>query len=330
MQVCKALAQVPEDTDSVATIGIFDGVHLGHRRLVKAVVERAKARNVQAWAITFDPHPATLHQPERGVRLIMSLSDRLATLSALGLDGVLVEPYTRELSSLSPRQFVERYFVKGLGVKEVIVGQDVRFGHDNCGDIHTLFSLGEEFGFTVTVVSEQTAKSGRRYSSTWVREALKAGDVAQVKEILGSPHRVRGQVVHGFKRGRELGFPTANLDAETVGEIPGDGVYAGWLVRSVPNSQHAYERLAAAISVGTNPHFDGEKRTIEAHVLGRSDLNLYGENVGIEFIKKLRGMQSFDCLDDLLNQMDEDLRAAAELLSVPAAGRVNPAAVTAR
>ena len=330
MQVCHSLSELPVGITTVATIGIFDGVHKGHRRLLRAVVEAARRRDAQAWAITFDPHPVTVHNPERGVRLIMSVEDRLAGLSALGLDGVLVEPYTLELAALTPREFVERYLCAGLGVREVVVGEDMRFGRGNSGDVDTLRALAAEFDFDVTVVGEHTAGTGRRFSSTWVREALIAGDVEMVASIMGAPHRVRGVVVHGFKRGRELGFPTANLDADAVGEIPGDGVYAGWLVRSVPGSPQALERLAAAISVGTNPQFDGQKRTVEAHVLGRSDLNLYGEDVGIEFISKLRGMQTFSSLEALLEQMDEDLRQAAEVLSVPAAGRVDPASVTAQ
>ncbi|OKL47792.1 riboflavin biosynthesis protein RibF [Boudabousia liubingyangii] len=328
MEIVRQRKELPAGLKSVATIGIFDGLHRGHRELISELIRVAKAENVPAWVITFDPHPAHLHAPEKNLRLITSLTDRLSGMEALGVDGVLVEPYNWDLAGMTAEEFVKDYFVEGLGVKAVVVGQDVRFGVNNSGNLETLKELGERYGFAVQVLEEQCSKAGRRYSSTWVRDALAEGNVEQVAHVLGSYHRVRGQVVHGHKRGRALGFPTANLDAEMVGEVPGDGVYAGWLERRVPGS-NAVERLAAAISVGTNPHFEGQKRTVEAHVLGRADLNLYGSEVAVDFVKKLRPMLVFNSLDELLAQMDEDLRQAAQILSVPVAGRVDPAAVTA-
>ncbi|AOZ72877.1 riboflavin biosynthesis protein RibF [Boudabousia tangfeifanii] len=329
MQIAKELSQLPSGLACVTTIGIFDGVHRGHQELINQVVSLAKKYQVQAWAVTFDPHPAVLHAPEKYIRLITPISDRLNALAAMGLDGVLVAPYTWDLAALTPREFVSQYFVSALGVKAVVVGSDVRFGKDNAGDLTTLRELGQEFGFEVVVVDEQQHDDGRRFSSTWVRQALATGQVSEVAEVLGHYHRVRGQVVHGAKRGRELGFPTANLDAETLGEVPADGVYAGWLIRAIPGT-NAEERLAVAISVGTNPQFEGQKRTIEAHVLGRSDLNLYGQEVAVDFVKRIRPMWKFDSLEQLLAQMDEDLRQTACTLGVPVAERIDPKAVTAK
>ncbi|MBV7363873.1 bifunctional riboflavin kinase/FAD synthetase [Actinomycetaceae bacterium TAE3-ERU4] len=327
MREYTSIDQLPAGVESVVTIGIFDGLHRGHRHLISQVIKYAKSLGVQSWAVTFDPHPAHLHAPDRKIRLITSLRDRLNGMKKMGLDAVLIEPYTWELAGLMPEEFVRRYFVEGLGAKLVVVGRDVKFGKDNSGDLGTLRSLGEKYGFSVLVVDEQNDSAGNRYSSTRIRAALGTGDVQSARAILGDNHRVRGKVVHGLKRGRKLGFPTANLDAQKVGEIPADGVYAGWL--SWVDEENKEHRFAAAISVGTNPHFDGEKRTIEAHVLGRADLNLYGLVVVVEFVSKLRDMATFASLEELLGQMDEDLRDAASILGVPAAGRVDPREVTA-
>ena len=178
------------------------------------------------------------------------------------------------------------------------------------------------------MVTDIQAPEGRRWSSSWVRELLAEGDVAGAARVLGHLHRIRGTVEHGFKRGRALGFPTANLHDGIEGVVPADGVYAGWVVRSVPGTESA-EFLPAAISVGTNPHFDGIDRTVEAHVLGRSDLNLYGERIAITFVSRIRPMLSFDSLDGLLTQMDEDLRRTAYILGIAVSTRIDPGAVTA-
>ncbi|MDO4888291.1 MAG: bifunctional riboflavin kinase/FAD synthetase [Actinomycetaceae bacterium] len=320
----------PEDIDlgrTVVTIGVFDGVHRGHRAVLAETVRQAKRHGLPSVALTFDPHPATVHGAQP-VHLVTTLADRIERLAAAGIDAVYVQQYTLAYARATPRQFVEEQLVGQLGAEAVVVGADVRFGCDNSGDKDTLVELGERFGFDVTLVMDRESPLGRRWSSTWVRELLAAGDVRGAADVLGRPHRIRGTVVHGFRRGRQLGFPTANLEGENLGEVPADGVYAGWLVRSVPGTK-ATEHLPAAISVGTNPQFDGTQRTVEAHVLGRADLDLYGEDVAIDFVERLRPMMSFDSVAGLLAQMDEDLRGTAEVLSVPTAGRVDPSAVTA-
>ena len=178
------------------------------------------------------------------------------------------------------------------------------------------------------MVTDIQAPEGRRWSSSWVRELLAEGDVAGAARVLGHLHRIRGTVEHGFKRGRTLGFPTANLQGGIEGVVPADGVYAGWVVRTVPGTQSA-EFLPAAISVGTNPQFDGVERTVEAHVLGRSDLNLYGEKIAVTFVSRIREMMTFDSLDELLFQMDNDLLKTASVLGIAVANRVDPDSVTA-
>ena len=284
---------------------------------------------VQAIACTFDPHPRQVHNPDSPLKLISPLRDRLDAMAAAGLNATFVIHYDESVYTLTPREFVQKYVVDALGAAEVVVGKDFRFGRNNSGDLDTLSALGEEFGFTVTSVDDVTAPEGRRWSSSWVRQLLEEGDVSGAARVLGHLHRIRGTVEHGYKRGRELGFPTANLCNDIEGVVPGDGVYAGWLVRHIGDGGAA-EFLPAAISVGTNPQFDGEVRTVEAHVLGRSDLNLYGENVSIMFVSRIRPMESFESLDALLSQMDEDLRISAYVLGVGVPTRVDPKAVTAR
>ncbi|MDO4612627.1 MAG: bifunctional riboflavin kinase/FAD synthetase [Actinomycetaceae bacterium] len=330
MELWHDRGDIPQGLSSVATIGIFDGLHVGHRRVLSRLVECARERSCAAVAVTFDPHPATLHAPQRGVELILPLEDRLHAMAALGVDATWVVPYTWDLAALSPEDFVRSYFVEALGAEAIVIGRDVRFGRDNAGDVETLRELGARFGFSVESVADVCdPERERRYSSTWVRELLSQGRVSEAAAILGRPYRLRGTVVRGFQRGRELGFPTANLDAADVGMVPADGVYAGWLVHSVPGTL-AVEQLPAAISVGTNPQFDGVRRTVEAHVLGRSDLDLYDQSVAIDFVERLRPMLKMASVEELLDQMDEDLRECAAILGVPCTGRVAPGSVTAR
>ncbi|MFY9263485.1 MAG: bifunctional riboflavin kinase/FAD synthetase [Actinomycetaceae bacterium] len=330
MHIWNSAAEIPADlTASVLTIGIFDGVHRGHYAILAETVRQARERGMFSVALTFDPHPVNVHRPDMDVHLITSLADRLERLESAGLDGVLVQPYTLEYAQTEAEDFVRDQLMGELKARVIVVGEDVRFGRNNAGDGTLLQKLGEKFGIDVILIDDlRDEEDGRRFSSTWVRELLEKGNVREAARILGRPHRVRGAVQHGFKRGREMGFPTANLPGEGIGEIPADGVYAGWLVRQIPRSR-ATVHLPAAISIGTNPQFDGQQRTVEAHVLGRSDLNLYGEEIAIDFIDYVRPMLKLGSVEELLKQMDNDLRSCAEILGVPVAGRVNPDDVTA-
>ena len=329
MEIWRTPTDIPADLEgSVVTIGIFDGVHRGHRAVLETAMRRARECGCPSIALTFDPHPVVVHDPSSNLHLVSTLSDRLDRLAAAGISATYVQEYTLAYAQASPRDFVENQLVGQLKAKTVVVGEDVRFGKDNAGDGALLRELGAELGFDVILVGDLTDEEGRRWSSTWLRELLAAGDVAQARKVLGRPHRLRGEVVHGFQRGRKLGFPTANLTGDELGEVPADGVYAGWLVMDVPGSK-AVIHLPAAISVGTNPQFGNEERTVEAHVLGRCDLNLYGRKIALEFIERIRPMMKFDALDGLTARMDEDLRLTAQILGVPTAGRVDPARVTA-
>ncbi|GGD00841.1 riboflavin biosynthesis protein [Tersicoccus solisilvae] len=329
MQYFPDVAAVPAGFGpSVVTIGNFDGVHRGHQQVIAELVRQARDRAVPAVVVTFDPHPATVHRPESAPTLIMGLADRIEALAGLGVDAVLVMHYTAELARTTAEDFVTGVFLDTLGAQAVVVGHDVRWGRDNAGDREEMERLGAVHGFAVTVIEEYQFGVGdpddpehpagglheRRGSSTWIREALDEGDVRTAATVLGRPHRVRGLVVHGAARGRALGFPTANLDADAVGYIPADGVYAGWLI------DERGERWPAAISVGSNPTFEGVSRQVEAHVIDRPAgeevdvFDLYGQRVAVEFIERLRGMVAYAGVDALIEQMRLDIDATRTLL----------------
>ncbi|PID98608.1 MAG: bifunctional riboflavin kinase/FMN adenylyltransferase [Actinomycetales bacterium] len=329
MEIWRTVADIPDTfAHSVVTIGIFDGVHKGHSAILAKVMEIAKRDGLKAVALTFSPHPKIVHNPDDDLQLITSLDDRLQRLEAAGLDAVFVQHYDLEYAQLSPEDFVTKQLLGQLRARSVVVGQDVRFGKNNMGDGQLLRELSDKYNFTLELVDDLGNEDGIRWSSSWVRDLLNEGDVRGAARVLGRAHRIRGVVQHGFKRGRELGVPTANLAGNNLGEVPANGVYAGWLVTTVPGAK-ATVHLPAAISVGTNPQFAGTERTVEAHVLGRSDLNLYGEEIALDFIEFLRPMLKFSSLDELLAQMDDDLRQTAEVLGVPVSTRLDPKSVTA-
>ncbi|ALO67582.1 bifunctional riboflavin kinase/FAD synthetase [Arthrobacter alpinus] len=305
MQIWNSLDEVPQDFGPcVVTLGNFDGLHRGHQEVLAQVRAEAQARGAKSVALTFDPHPALIHRPDTAPAQIMGLADKLAAMAALGLDGVLVLPYTLEFAQQTPEEFVRRVFVDGLRSCAVVVGHDVRFGKGNTGDLTTMVSLGAELGFDVVVVNDEG--HDRRWSSTWVREALHKGAVDTAAQVLGRAHTMSGEVVHGAARGRELGFPTANLSPDACGIIPSDGVYAGWLTDT-----HGH-RWPAAISVGSNPTFVGVSRQVEAYVIDRPEepveaFNLYGQHVVVEFVQRLRGMVAYTGPEALIEQMHQDV-----------------------
>ena len=301
------LRAVPADLGpSVVTIGVFDGVHRGHQVIVGRAVERAHADGLPCVVLTFDPHPLAVLRPELEPPYLLSLEDRIAELRAARVDGVCVLPFTQAVAELTPEEFAEQVLVEGLRASGVVVGANFRFGHGAAGDTSTLHDLGRQHGFWVETIG--LSGDGETYSSTRVRELLGTGEVAEAALVLGRPHRLVGPVVHGNHRGRELGYPTANLGQATAAAVPADGVYAGWLVRA------GGVRLPAAVSVGTNPTFDGVEQRVEAYVLDRTDLDLYGEQVALEFVERLRGTERFDSAEDLVAQMGRDVARARSLL----------------
>jgi riboflavin kinase/FMN adenylyltransferase len=323
------LDDIPADLGpTVVTLGNFDGVHRGHREVLTRVVREAASRGATPVAVTFEPHPITVLYPDRAPAAVMSLGQRLDALESVGVGATLVLEFTREFAQQTPEEFVRGTFVEALGAVAVVVGKDTRFGVRNSGDVETLRGLGREHGFEVIALDDigdaGSAVSGAaRWSSTQLRSELLAGNVLHAAEILGRPHRVTGTVVHGDHRGRELGFPTANLSEDHEGLVPADGVYAGWLLRLDLRPGDPERVLPAAVSVGTNPTFDGQRRRVEAYVLDRTDLELYGERVAVEFVSHLRPTLRFDSVDELVAQMTDDVERCREILSaiVPSQGR---------
>lgn len=305
------LSSLSEST--VVTIGNFDGVHRGHQFVLATTVAQAAARRALSAVITFDPHPALVHRPESAPPLLTGLQDKLELIAGEGIDVALVLQYSLDFAQLSPREFIKTYVVDSLHAAAVVIGRDVRFGKDNSGDLESLSELGSEFGFEVVVVDDFGApEGGERWSSSVVRQLVFSGEMSAVSALLGRPHRMRGEVVHGDARGRELGFPTANMSQASQGMVPADGVYAGWL--SVVGGAREFQKMPAAVSIGTNPTFSGAERRVESYVIDRKGLDLYGAEVIVEFVQRLRPTLKFDSLEDLIVQMDADVAQARLLL----------------
>lgn len=293
---------------TTVVIGNFDGVHLGHRAVLHAA--RTHDKDGHVMAVTFWPHPNWVIRPGTGPLLLSSLEDRLRLLTEAGADAVQVVDFTPELAEWTPAEFVDRV-IRPMRPDHVVVGDNFRFGHNAAGNVETLRELaaGEFEVNDLDLVTEGSTPT----SSTRIRQVLAAGDVTTAALLLGRWYRFGGEVMHGDQRGRELGFPTANLLAAAGYAVPLDGVYAGWL--SSPD-QPDLGTLPVAISVGTNPTFDGLERRVESYVLDRDDLDLYGSHVDVDFVAHVRGQVRFDGVESLVEQMTQDVADVRVLLGL--------------
>jgi riboflavin kinase/FMN adenylyltransferase len=309
MQVFRSIDDIPEDFGpSAVTVGKFDGVHLGHRAVIGRLLAVAHRERLSSVVVTFDRNPLSVVAPERCPEDLVSVEQKLELLEVTGIDAVLVLTFDRELSRVPAEEFVERYLVSKLHAKTLLVGSDFRYGARGAGDGALLRELGARDGFQVQLIDDVRPDGHDRVSSTWIRSLLAEGDVAYAGVLLGHPPTVRGVVVHGAQRGRQLGFPTANLSPQCEGLIPADGVYAGWLI-------DGGVRHPAAISVGNNPTFEGvPQRQVEAYVIGE-DLDLYDHVVDVEFAERIRGMVAFGGIDALIEQMTSDVDTASRMLA---------------
>jgi riboflavin kinase/FMN adenylyltransferase len=281
---------------SVVPIGIFDGVHRGHQLVLARAVEAARAQDARVVVITFDPHPVGILQPDSVPLMLTTIERRVALLKQYGADSVVVLEFNYALSQQTADEFVEKTLVERLNAVQIVVGANFRFGHRASGDV----ALLRKFGLEVDEVPLLAA--GDVVSSTHIRALIADGEVAEAAELLGRRHLLEGAVVRGDARGRELGFPTANVAIADGIAIPKDGVYAGYVLR--PSGT----RSDAAISVGTNPTFDGETRRVEAYVIDEGhELELYGEHLVVEFAERLRGMERFETVEALVAQMAQDV-----------------------
>ncbi len=323
MQIWRSLADVPADLGPTAvTLGNFDGVHRGHQAVLTRMVDDARAAGLAPVAMTFEPHPKAVHDPEHPPELITGLHDKLDRLAATGLAGTIVVDYTLEFAQQTPQEFVRRWLVDGLGAREVVIGADTKFGRGNAGDVATMQALGTAMGFETTVVDDACAvsESGRRWSSTWVRELLEDGRMLDAADVLGRPHRVRGIVVDGDKLGRQIGFPTANLEP-TAGMIPRHGVFAG---RMTVLDARDNERAAAlvgqpmdtAISIGFNYTVGVEGLRIEGFAIDREGIDLYGAEVSLDLVQWRRPMLDFGSLDALIEALNADVAWCRDVLQL--------------
>ena len=313
MRVWHSVDEVPADLGrSVVVVGNFDGVHLGHQHVIGRARERADDDGLHVVAVTFDPHPMAVLRPDHAPQTLSDLDTRCRMLADAGADDVYVIRFSRDIAAWTPEEFIDRILVGALRARLVVVGANFRFGNRAAGDVATLTRAGETRDFDVEGIPLDGGP--QVWSSTYVRTCLTAGDVEGAAEALGRPYAVAGEVVAGDKRGRELGFPTANVPVRDLA-VPADGVYAGWL-RVLDDGDSA--ALPAAISVGTNPTFDGVRdRRVEAYVLDRTDLELYGRPVEISFVARIRGMVKFDGIDALVATIHDDVTRTRELLGVP-------------
>ncbi|CAN2209064.1 RibF FAD synthase [Candidatus Nanopelagicaceae bacterium] len=288
---------------NVVVIGVFDGVHKGHQLLLNRAKEIADGRTIVA--LTFDPHPTTVFAPDKAPTMLTTLADRVELLKIHNADQVAVMKFNEKFAAMSPADFVSTVLVNQLHASTVIVGKNFTYGHKAAGNVDTLIKSGLTHNFTVD--AQELKSDSSVISSSRIRALVTEGKVEEARELLTRPHRLDGVVVHGEKRGREIGYPTANLGKIEGQTIPADGVYAGWLTVGI-------NFWPAAISIGTNPTFEGERgRQVEAYALDQEGLDLYDKNASIEFGWYLRPTLKFDGLDELLVQMKKDCDKAREL-----------------
>jgi riboflavin kinase/FMN adenylyltransferase len=315
MEVLRDQARCPSPPEgTVVTIGAYDGVHLGHRSVIRLVRRRAAERGLRSAVVTFDRHPASVVRPESAPRLLTDLEQKLELLADTGIDYCLVITFDEARSHESAEDFVKEVLVDCLNAADVVVGEDFHFGHRRAGNVPLLRRLGGELGFQVDGIELVGAESGpgggqAPVSSTRIRRALVEGDLDLANRLLGRDYEVRGVVALGDKRGRELGFPTANVSVPGDILLPADGIYAGWFERP-DGSVHA-----SAISLGRRPTFYVEAHVslLEAHLLD-FDGDLYGEHAKVRFVVRLRDEVRFDSVEALVEQIGRDVEQARELL----------------
>lgn len=301
--------ELPQDfAETAVTIGKFDGVHLGHQKLLAELIESAEDNALAAVVVTFDRHPDELLNPAAAKLPLIGPKQKSHLLKEAGIDALLTLTFDQALAELSPEDFVEKILVTGLRARIVLVGEGFRFGVRGSGDVAKLRELGALHGFLVREVRHAVV-AGQKVSTTRIREVLDAGNVVEAAQLLGREHITTGVVEHGLKIGRTIGFPTANMSREAEGYLPLDGVYAGWLYADG-------ERYPAAHSVGINETFQAVPRLVESHVLDRKDLDLYDKVVTLEYVDFVRPSAKFSGVDELIVAIEDDLDNIRAILGV--------------
>jgi riboflavin kinase/FMN adenylyltransferase len=310
MQLFESLAEVPAGFGpSVVSIGKFDGMHAGHRRIIADLLEVAASDHLVPVVVTFDRHPLSIVRPELCPAPLLSNAQKLELLAETGIEATLMLTFDEARSKQLAEEFVREVLVDALGARVLLVGSDFRFGAKGAGTVELLKQLGPQLGFTVQLIDDVTSGE-RRASSTWIRELLSSGQIVEATRLLGRSPSVRAEVVGGHQRGRTMGYPTANLSRDVEGFVPADGVYAARVVIDGT-------RYGAAVSIGNNPTFaDVPEKTVEAHILDQS-LDLYDKTVEVEFVDYVRPMHKFPDADALTAQMHADEEQIRAILDQP-------------
>ena len=318
MQILRHIGeQSLEPAGSVVTLGNFDGIHLGHQALIGGAVEDAKRLGVPSVVLTFEPHPLKVLSPQRAPKLLLAHKDKIQILQSFGVDIVAVQQFDLTFAKVSAEEFVRGLLVGRLKVKKLWVGKDLRFGQGRKGSVDDLLRWGAALGFEVAIV-EPILVNGHRVSSSGIRELVSLGRVDEVKPMLGRYHFVSGRVTEGHRRGRELGFPTANLAVRTE-VLPSDGIYATLF-------QLGERTLPSVSSIGLNPTFGAGPRTVESYIVNFND-EIYGAAVRLSFVKRIREEKKFDSVAELVAQIQDDVRHAEVILQDIQISPINPSLI---
>ncbi len=307
MKVYQGLDNFPRLSNIVLTMGTFDGVHYGHRKILKRLMDAAELKNGQSVVMTFNPHPRAVLFPEQiNLRLLSTIDEKIELLDSIGIKHLIIQPFTIEFSKLSHRQFVDEYLMQKVNMKSMVVGYDHQFGHNRQGNFDELLKLSTEFDFEVEKIPEQDIEEVV-VSSTKIRNALQSGSISFANQLLTYNYSVSGKVVKGNQVGRTIGFPTANLQLDDSFKlIPADGVYSCFV-------NHNLSRLKGVVSIGNRPTFNDNKKSIEVHILN-FDKNIYDEILKIEFVDFIRTQHKFEKVEDLILQIKSDISLASEHL----------------
>lgn len=307
MKIYRDLKELERSDNTIITVGTFDGVHLGHQILLDILKNRAKETGGRSLLITFDPHPRQVVFKGGDIRLLTSIDEKLRILESLGIDEVFIINFTLEFSELDAESFFTRYIIEGTGIGEIIVGYDHRFGKGRSGDENFIRKLSEKFGFKVTYV-EAVMQNQTNISSTQVRKLLAEGNVKAAAELLGRDYEIFGEVIHGDKRGRELGYPTANLECDSDNKLlPANGVYAVMVELDGNN-------FKGVLNVGRRPTFNLKDLAVEVHLIDFAGHDLYGKTLRVKFIDRIRGEMRFIAKSDLVEQIQKDKDTAQAIL----------------
>jgi riboflavin kinase/FMN adenylyltransferase len=308
MRIFKSLQEIERDENTVVTLGTFDGLHLGHQRIIETVVKKASAHNSRNFLITFDPHPRKVLSKENNIKMLSTLDEKIALFETLRMENVLVINFTQDFSQLTPEQFLTKYLIEGIGVKEAVIGYDHHFGKGRGGGIELLTNFGLKSNFEVTVVTEFIV-DGETVSSTKIRHALIDGNLVKANKMLGRLYSFSGKVIRGDSRGKELGFPTANLKVESEDKLlPAIGIYAAECIIDG-------EKFFGLLSVGSRPTFYATGEIIPEFYIFDFNKDIYDKIVQVNVVERIRGEEKFNSVENLIIQMKKDKEIGLEILS---------------